>query len=115
MAACSSSTVSASDSASSGTTISTRPLRVVCDPRVTRWLSFDSLSREQQAERLIGAIERAAADPRTEWYLAVTTRTDDVLVGFVRIGLSGVRGAKLGYAIAPIIGPTGSPPTPPSR
>jgi [ribosomal protein S5]-alanine N-acetyltransferase len=75
-------------------------LRVVGDDRVTRWLSFDSLTREQQAERLTGAIERAAADPRTEWYLAITTRTDDVLVGFVRIGLSGVRAAKLGYAIA---------------
>jgi [ribosomal protein S5]-alanine N-acetyltransferase len=65
-----------------------------------RWLSFDSLTREQQAERLTGAIERAAADPRTEYYLAVTDSTTDALIGFVRIGLSGVRAAKLGYAIA---------------
>ncbi len=75
-------------------------LRIVGDDRVTRWLSFDSLTRDQQAERLTGAIERAAADPRTEYYLAVTLRTDDALIGFVRIGLSGVKAAKLGYAIA---------------
>lgn len=75
-------------------------LRVVGDDRVTRWLSFDSLSRAQQAERLAAAIERAAADPRTEWYLAVTTQAYDGLIGFVRIGLGGVRAAKLGYAIA---------------
>lgn len=75
-------------------------LRVVGDDRVTHWLSFDSLTRDQQAERLAGAIERASADPRTEWYLAVTTHADDELIGFVRIGLSGVRAGKLGYAIA---------------
>ena len=75
-------------------------LRVVGDDRVTRWLSFNSLTREQQAERLTGAIQRAAADPRIEYYLAVTPHSDDALIGFVRIGLSGVKAAKLGYAIA---------------
>jgi ribosomal-protein-alanine N-acetyltransferase len=75
-------------------------LRVVGDDRVTCWLSFDSLSREEQATRLAGAIERAAEDPRTEFYLAVTTQADDELIGFVRLGLGGVRAAKLGYAIA---------------
>jgi RimJ/RimL family protein N-acetyltransferase len=57
---------------------------------VTRWLSFDSLTREQQAERLTGAIERAAANPQTT----------DGLIGLVRIGLSGMKAGKLGYAIA---------------
>jgi ribosomal-protein-alanine N-acetyltransferase len=38
-------------------------MRVVDDDRVTRWLSFDSLTREQQVERLAGAIKRAAEDP----------------------------------------------------
>ncbi len=75
-------------------------LRIVGDDRVTRWLSFDSLTREQQAQRLAGAIERAAENPRAEWYLGITTRADDELIGFVRLGLSGVRAAKLGYAIA---------------
>jgi RimJ/RimL family protein N-acetyltransferase len=72
----------------------------VGDDRVTRWLSFDSLTREQQGQRLAGAIERATAEPRTEWYLGITTTADDELIGLVRLGLSGVRAAKLGYAIA---------------
>jgi hypothetical protein len=59
-------------------------LRIVGDDRVTRWLSFDSLTRQQQAGRLTGAIERAAADPRSEWYLAVTPRAAAELIGFVR-------------------------------
>ncbi len=75
-------------------------LRVVGDDRVTRWLSFDSLTREQQAERLAGAIKRAAENPRSEWYLGITTQTADDLIGFARIGLSGVKAGKLGYAIA---------------
>jgi ribosomal-protein-alanine N-acetyltransferase len=32
---------------------------ILGDDRVTRWLSFDSRTREQQAEVLTGAIERA--------------------------------------------------------
>jgi [ribosomal protein S5]-alanine N-acetyltransferase len=75
-------------------------LRIVGDDRVTRWLSFDSLTREQQAQRLAGAIERAGQDPRSEWYLGISTQTDDELIGFVRLGLSGLKAAKLGYAIA---------------
>lgn len=38
-------------------------------------------------------------EPRTEYYLAVTTH-DDRLIGFVRLGLTGTKAAKLGYAIA---------------
>ena len=75
-------------------------LRVVGDERVTRWLSFDALNRDQQAERLAAAIRRSSDDPRNEWYLAVTERNADEPVGFVRIGLSGVRAGKLGYAVA---------------
>lgn len=75
-------------------------LAVVGDERVTSWLSFDRLTRDQQAQRLNGAIERTKADPRTEYYLAVTLREDDRLIGFARLGLGGARAAKLGYAIA---------------
>lgn len=75
-------------------------LAVVSDDRVTTWLSFDSLSRDQQAERLTGALERATHEPRTEYYLAVTIHTDNQLIGFARLALSGVQAAKLGYAIA---------------
>lgn len=73
---------------------------ILGDGRVTRWLSFDSRTREQQAEVLAGAIERAKQIPRTEYYLAVTTHTDDRLIGFVRLGLGGVQAAKLGFAVA---------------
>lgn len=75
-------------------------LSVVSDDRVTRWLSFDTLTPEQQAERLAGAIERTTHNPRTEYYLAVTTHNNDNLIGFTRLALSGVHAAKLGYAIA---------------
>lgn len=75
-------------------------LAVVGDDRVTKFLSFDSLDRDTQAVRLAGAIERARMSPRTEYYLAVTTLSDDQLVGFARLGLGGVQAAKLGYAIA---------------
>jgi RimJ/RimL family protein N-acetyltransferase len=74
-------------------------MRVVADDRVTRWMSFDSLTREQQEARLTAALERATARPRTEFYLAVTL-ADDELIGFARLGLTGVQAAKLGYAIA---------------
>lgn len=73
---------------------------VLGDDRVTRWLSFDSKTREQQAEMLAGVLERAAHRPRSEYYLVVTTRTEDRLIGFARLGLTGVQAAKLGGAIA---------------
>ncbi|MGH3468090.1 MAG: GNAT family N-acetyltransferase [Thermocrispum sp.] len=75
-------------------------LAVVADDRVTRNLSFDSLNRDVQADRLAAAIKRAQEQPRVEYYLAVTPTNDDHLVGFARLGLSGVRAAKLGAAVA---------------
>ncbi len=73
---------------------------ILGDDQVTRWLSFDSRSREKQAEVLTGAIERAKHTPRTEYYLAVTTHSAARLIGFVRLGLGGVQAAKLGFAVA---------------
>ncbi|WP_084211456.1 GNAT family N-acetyltransferase [Pseudonocardia acaciae] len=73
---------------------------VLGDDRVTRTLSFDSRTPGQVRDMLAGAIERAAARPRTEYYLAVTPLAGDRLVGFARLGLTGVRAAKLGTAIA---------------
>lgn len=75
-------------------------MSVVGDDRVTRSLSFDSLSREQQAQRLADIAERAKRTPRDEYYLAATTLYDDELIGFARLGLCGVKAAKLGGAIA---------------
>jgi len=75
-------------------------MRIVGDDRVTRWLSFDTLSREQQAQRLAETIERAGQTPRTEYYLAVVALPGDELIGFARLGLGGVKAAKIGGAIA---------------
>lgn len=75
-------------------------MTVVSDDRVTRFLSFDSRTRDQARAMIEGTIERAGQIPRNEYYLAVTGRTDDRLIGFARLGLTGVQAAKLGYAIA---------------
>lgn len=74
-------------------------MAVVGDDRVTRFLSFDSKTRDQQAGLLTAAIDRAKQAPRTEYYLAVTNHDDDRLIGFTRLGLTGVEAAKLGYAV----------------
>ncbi len=47
---------------------------------------------------ITGAIERARHERRTEYYLAVADDAD-ALIGFARLGLAGVKAAKLGYAI----------------
>lgn len=75
-------------------------LCVVGDERVTRFLSFDSRNLEQARSMISGAIERRELNPRSEYYLAITKSDNDKLIGFARLGLSGVKAAKLGYAIA---------------
>jgi len=91
-----------------GTKVDLRPLRlddedavlaVIGDDRVTVWLSHERRDRDQVRAMLAGAAERARLVPRTEYYLAVVVAGADELVGFVRIGLAGVRAGKLGYAI----------------
>jgi RimJ/RimL family protein N-acetyltransferase len=71
--------------------------RIVGDPNVTDWLSFDARDLDAAASMIDGVIERTAHQPRTEYYLAVCVAHE--LVGFARLGLSGVQAAKLGYAI----------------
>lgn len=72
-------------------------LAIVGDPAVTDFLSFAAKDQAQTDAMLAGVVERAHAIPRTEYYLAVDV--DEDLVGFARIGLAGVKAAKLGYAI----------------
>ncbi len=72
---------------------------VIGDDRVTNSLSFDSRTRGQASTIIHDTLIRAKQEPRTEYYLAVTT-VNNGLVGFVRLGLNGVQAAKLGYAIA---------------
>ncbi|MGK5628437.1 GNAT family N-acetyltransferase [Streptomyces sp. URMC 123] len=75
-------------------------LDIIGDDKVTAFLSFDSRSRDQAEAMVKGTVERAQQEPRTEFYLAVTKQDDERLIGFSRIGLSGVQAGKLGYAIA---------------
>jgi ribosomal-protein-alanine N-acetyltransferase len=75
-------------------------LKVVGDDRVTQFLSFDSRNEEQARAMIAGAMDRRQVEPRAEFYLAVTSRDDGELAGFIRLALSGVKAAKLGYAIA---------------
>jgi RimJ/RimL family protein N-acetyltransferase len=74
-------------------------LALVGDERVTTWLSFDTRDRQAATDMLRGIIARSRAEPRTEFYLAVTRTGDDTMIGFVRLGLTGHHAAKLGYSI----------------
>lgn len=75
-------------------------LQVVGDPRVTDWLSFDVRSADQTRSMIQGIVNRARDNDRTEYYLAMTRLDSTNLIGFARLGLSGVKAAKLGFAIA---------------
>ena len=80
-------------------------MEVVGDPAVTNSLSFDTRSREQQAERLAADIERARSVPRPDYYLAAIEKSTGTLVGFARIGLikseegGEVKAGEIGVAI----------------
>lgn len=83
---------------------------VVGDDEVTRWLSFDTRSHDEAAVMLDGILARQQAQPRTEYYLAVTlpdpqttseTAGQEPVIGFIRLGLGGVKSADLGYAVRP--------------
>ncbi|WP_414945622.1 GNAT family N-acetyltransferase [Amycolatopsis sp. cmx-11-32] len=74
--------------------------RIVGDDRVTHFLSFDSRDEKAAKAMVDGAVQRARSQPRNEYYLAITRRDDDTLIGFCRLALSGAQAAKLGYAVA---------------
>ena len=73
-------------------------MTVVGDPNVTQTLSFDARSRDDQAQHLAADIARAQTQPRPDYYLAVANH-EDVLIGFVRIGLGRDHSGELGYAL----------------
>ena len=74
-------------------------LRIVGDDEVTSWLSFDSRNEDEARTMLDGVVARARQEARAEYYLAVALPTDSAVIGFARLGLAGVRAAKLGFAI----------------
>lgn len=77
-------------------------LAIVGDDRVTYWLSFASRDRDEAQSMLDGILERQLDTPRSEYYLAITeSAAPEVVIGFVRLGLGGVKAADLGYALRP--------------
>ncbi|MGI5348815.1 GNAT family N-acetyltransferase [Streptomyces sp. CA-250714] len=76
-------------------------LKIAGDDRVTHWLSYDSRDRDGVRAMLEGAVNRAQQVPRNEYYLAIVGPSGDNVIGFCRLGLSGVQAGKLGYALAP--------------
>jgi [ribosomal protein S5]-alanine N-acetyltransferase len=74
-------------------------LRIVGDDEVTSWLSFDSRSEDQARTMLDGIVARARQETRVEYYLAVALPANNAVIGFARLGLAGVRAAKLGFAV----------------
>jgi RimJ/RimL family protein N-acetyltransferase len=74
-------------------------MHIVGDDAVTSWLSFDSRSEDEASVMLEGILARARQEPRGEYYLAVALPTNRAVIGFARLGLTGVRAAKLGFAI----------------
>jgi RimJ/RimL family protein N-acetyltransferase len=74
-------------------------LAIVGDDRVTWHLSFDTKDRAAAEAYLAAAIARAQQQSRPDYYLAVVEIDGGDLVGFVRLGLVGVKAADLGFAI----------------
>lgn len=74
-------------------------MQIVGDPEVTWHLSFNTRDRDQQAALLTADVERAKADPRPDYYLAITEKPTGQLIGFARIGLLAHRAGELGYAL----------------
>lgn len=72
---------------------------IVGDDRVTVWMAMDSRDRARTLEMLPAIATQAQQEPREVYYLAITRREDDLLVGFIRLAQSGEQAAKLGYAI----------------
>lgn len=75
---------------------------IVGDDAVTSWLSFNTRCRDEAQTMLTGILERQQAQPRSEYYLAITPAdTPPDVIGFIRLGLGGVQAADLGYALLP--------------
>jgi ribosomal-protein-alanine N-acetyltransferase len=74
-------------------------LALVGDDRVTHNLSFDTKDEPAALAYLDAAVERAQTNPRPDYFLAVIENSSGVLVGFVRLGLTGIRAADLGYGL----------------
>ncbi|MGX1274308.1 GNAT family N-acetyltransferase [Streptomyces phaeoluteigriseus] len=78
-------------------------LAVYGSPRATEHLSFEPRTRDQVVELVTRSIAAAGATPRTEYALAVVSRSDGDLVGVGRLAFDPhqQRAATVGFALRP--------------
>jgi ribosomal-protein-alanine N-acetyltransferase len=74
--------------------------QVYGDHEATRYLSFEPRSMEQVAAIISGALTSAAADPRTEYMVAVADK-DEALIGAARLAAGEYESATIGFALRP--------------
>ena len=67
----------------------------------TRHLSFEPKTIEQAGTIVAAAIESAAADPRSEYMLAVEDIPGKELIGAARLALGEYQSAQIGFALRP--------------
>jgi [ribosomal protein S5]-alanine N-acetyltransferase len=74
--------------------------KVYGNDQATRHLSFEPQSLEQVAAIISGALTSAAADPRTEYMIAVADK-DEALIGAARLATGERQSATIGFALRP--------------
>ena len=74
--------------------------KVYGNDQATRHLSFEPQSLEQVAAIISGALTSAAADPRTEYMIAVADK-DEALIGAARLATGEHQSATIGFALRP--------------
>jgi [ribosomal protein S5]-alanine N-acetyltransferase len=75
--------------------------KVYGDAEATRHLSFEAKDMEQVSAVVRAAMSSAAADPRTEYMLAVADAQSGELVGAARLALGEHESAQIGFALRP--------------
>ena len=75
--------------------------KVYGDAEATRHLSFEPKDMEQVSAVVTAAMTSAAADPRTEYMLAVADAQTGELVGAARLALGEHESAQIGFALRP--------------
>jgi ribosomal-protein-alanine N-acetyltransferase len=75
--------------------------KVYGDAEATRHLSFEPKDVEQVSAVVTAAISSAAADPRTEYMLAIADTQTGELVGAARLAVGEYESAQIGFALRP--------------
>jgi RimJ/RimL family protein N-acetyltransferase len=75
--------------------------KVYGDAEATRHLSFEPKDMEQVSAVVWAAMSSAAADPRSEYMLAVADAQTGDLVGAARLALGEYESAQIGFALRP--------------